>query len=95
MKAFGPANDKVLSFPMEGMTLTLDFKREPGLEELTRDLDAIVMKHGGRIYLTKDSMMSEECFKAGYSNWRTFADFRKESGADRVFASEQSRRLGL
>lgn len=95
LKAFGPANDKLLSFPMEGLTLTLDFKRGPGLEDVMGALDAIVQDHGGRIYLTKDSMMSEACFKAGYPNWKAFADFRKKSGADKVFASEQSRRLGI
>lgn len=44
------------SFPFEGYTLALDFKVNSKLKNLVKDLDKIVEKYGGRIYLAKDSM---------------------------------------
>lgn len=53
LKAFGKENRNLLSFPMEGYTLALDFKIEPDLFPLLDRLDAMVLDHGGRLYLTK------------------------------------------
>ncbi|MDX1491112.1 MAG: FAD-binding oxidoreductase [Pseudohongiellaceae bacterium] len=95
LKKFGPANKNWLSFPKPGYTIALDFKWEPSLEAVLRELDAIIIDHGGRLYLTKDARMSEQMFKAGYENWNKFVQLRQETGADKVFNSLQSRRLGL
>lgn len=95
LKAFGKANDNYLSFPLEGYTLALDFKIEPGLFALLDELDKIVLDHGGRLYLSKDVRMSEETFKRGYPQWKDFADIRERYGATSVFRSLQSTRLGL
>lgn len=95
LKAFGPANDNLLSFPIEGYTLALDFKLETGLLPLLEELDAMVLDHGGRLYLTKDARMSEATFKRSYPNWQTFQEIRAEIGALGRFASLQSHRLGL
>ncbi|MGH8466230.1 MAG: FAD-binding protein, partial [Pseudomonas sp.] len=95
LKKFGPANDHLLSFPLQGYTLAMDFKWERNLLPLLDELDAIVMDHGGRLYLAKDARMSEECFKRGYPRWEEFANIRAEYGADTRFNSLQSRRLGL
>ena len=95
LKALGPDNENYLSFPMEGYTLALDFKMDFGLFALLDELDAIVSAHGGRIYLTKDARMSEAMFKSGYPDWEKFVAVRKEYGADKVFNSLQSQRLGL
>ncbi|NTS75939.1 FAD-binding oxidoreductase [Catenovulum sp. SM1970] len=95
LKAFGQANDNYLSFPIEGYTLALDFKLEPGLFELLEELDQIVLAYGGRLYLTKDARMSEQTFKQSYPLWTEFDRVRKEYGADKLFNSHQSKRLGL
>jgi decaprenylphospho-beta-D-ribofuranose 2-oxidase len=95
LKAFGKGNDNYLSFPMEGYTLALDFKIDPGLFPFLEELDRIVLDHGGRIYLSKDVRMSESTFKRGYPRWETFQEVRCRYGADRVFRSLQSDRLGL
>ncbi|MDF9391183.1 MULTISPECIES: FAD-binding protein [Methylococcus] len=95
LKAFGPANDNPLSFPMEGYTLALDFKLEPGLLPFLEELDRVVLEHGGRLYLTKDARMSGATFRAGYPGWEEFQDVRRKYGADAVFRSLQSERLGL
>ena len=95
LKAFGPENENYLSFPMEGYTLALDFKIEPGLFELLERLDRIVLEVGGRIYLAKDVRMSEATFKQSYTKWLDFATIRTRYGADKHFHSLQSKRLGI
>ena len=95
LKKFGPANANLLSFPMHGYTLAMDFKFEKNLLPLLDQLDAIVLDHGGRLYLAKDARMSEATFKRGYPRWEELANLRTASGAERMFNSLQSRRLGL
>jgi decaprenylphospho-beta-D-ribofuranose 2-oxidase len=95
LKAFGKGNDNYLSFPMEGYTLALDFKIDQGLFPFLEELDRIVLDHGGRLYLSKDVRMSESTFKRGYPRWEKFQEVRHRYGADRVFRSLQSDRLGL
>lgn len=57
LKLFGNTNSQAYnSFPQEGYTLALDFKVNKKLQNLVQNLDAIVEKYDGRIYLTKDSM---------------------------------------
>jgi FAD/FMN-containing dehydrogenase len=95
LKSFGKGNDNYLSFPMEGYTLALDFKIDQGLFPFLDELDRIVLDYGGRLYLAKDVRMSEATFKRGYPHWEAFQEVRRRYGADRVFHSLQSDRLGL
>jgi FAD/FMN-containing dehydrogenase len=95
LKIFGPANENHLSFPLAGYTIALDFKVEAATFELLDKLDAIVLHHGGRVYLTKDARMSVATFRAGYPNWQAFEEVRARWHAHGNFASTQSLRLGL
>lgn len=95
LKTFGVENINFLSFPMEGYTLAVDFKLEDGLFELLNELDAMVLDHGGRLYLAKDARMDEKTFKRSYSRWEQFQEVRERYGALGKFTSFQSTRLGL
>ncbi len=95
LKAFGPHNDNWLSFPLEGYSLALDFKMEPGLLALLDELDAMVLDHGGRVYLAKDARMSRDTFRRSYPQWEAFQTLRERTGARGTFVSHQSKRLGL
>lgn len=95
LKVFGKANENYLSFPMEGYSLALDFKIESGIVELIKMLDTMVIEMGGRVYLTKDALMSEKMFKEGYPQWEVFEEVRAKYGAIGKFSSNQSIRLGL
>ena len=95
LKAFGKGNDNYLSFPMEGYTLAIDFKIDQTLFAFLEELDQIVLEYGGRLYLAKDARMSEATFKQSYPNWQQFQTVREQFGADKVFNSLQSKRLGL
>ncbi len=95
LKKFGVANKNLLSFPKEGYTLALDFKREAGLFPLLLALDDIVLASGGRLYLAKDARMSENMFKTGYPQWEAFTKLKAKVDPDNLFGSLQSVRLGL
>lgn len=90
LKTFGerrPAG--MLSFPMAGTTLAIDFANggDPTMR-LFKALDAVVSQAGGRLYAAKDARMSSALFKRGYPQWQPFEDFR-----DPGIASDMSRRL--
>jgi decaprenylphospho-beta-D-ribofuranose 2-oxidase len=95
LKAFGRSNENFLSFPIEGYTLALDFKMSEGTVQLIKQLDSMVVEMGGRIYLTKDALMSEASFKKTYPQWDQFESVRAKYGAIGKFVSSQSKRLGL
>ncbi|MEQ9004144.1 MAG: FAD-binding protein, partial [Pseudomonadales bacterium] len=95
LKTFGPANENPLSFPIEGYTLALDFKAHAESFRILDELDAVVLDHGGRLYLTKDSRMTEAVFKRSYPTWIEFEEIRARYHAIGRFSSDQSKRLGL
>lgn len=95
LKAFGPANQNYLSFPLEGYTLALDFKIEDGLFALLDELDVMVTAAGGRHYLAKDARMSQATFERGYPRHAAFQQVRRDYGALDAFGSSLSDRLGL
>jgi FAD/FMN-containing dehydrogenase len=93
LKTFGSIRSKgLLSFPMEGVTLALDFPNN-GLrsEKLFKELDAVVLANGGRLNPSKDARMSKKMFEAGYPEFSEFEKYRDEgitSGfSKRIFGS--------
>ena len=95
LKQFGVRNENLLSFPIEGYTLALDFKASETAIKTVKKLEAMVVDMGGRLYLTKDAVMQESTFKATYPNWEKFEAVREQYGAIGKFSSTQSKRLGL
>lgn len=86
----------LLSFPLQGYTLTLDFPASPANLALLDSLDAIVREAGGRLYLAKDARQSRDTFEAGYGDAATrFRALRRELDGEGRIASALSRRLGL
>lgn len=95
LKLLGPENDNLLSFPMEGYTLALDFKIEPRLFPLLDEMDQVVLDHGGRLYLAKDARMSASVFSQSYPRLTQFQAIREAHGLSNKFSSLQSRRLAI
>ncbi len=95
LKLYGKANENYLSFPLEGYSLALDFKIEAGLFELLNTLDEVVVKYGGRIYLTKDVRVSKETFEKGYPQIEQFREFRSKNNMDKKLNSLQSKRVKI
>lgn len=96
LKSSGPAGRGVMSYLHPGHTLALDFPNtgEP-LRQLVRDLDDILLQHGGRVYMAKDAMTSAEAFAEMYPQLDRFREFRNEIDPNRRFLSSQARRLKI
>ncbi|MEM7109261.1 MAG: FAD-binding oxidoreductase [Bacteroidota bacterium] len=94
LKAFGKQDD-LISFPMEGLTLALDFPIKKGLLEFLDELDSIVLNYNGRIYLTKDARMQSEVFKTSYAGFDKWVNIIKKYNPNYQFASDQSYRLNI
>ncbi len=66
----------MLSFPMPGVSLALDFPNcGDRLHELFARLDQVVAGVGGRLYPAKDGRMPASLFQSGYPAWRDFSAF--------------------
>jgi len=94
LKLLGPGRG-MLSFPLEGYTLALDFPASSASLDLLRELDAIVAAHGGRVYLAKDARLEAEALRHFYPGLEAFLSARKAADPAGRFASLQSRRLAL
>jgi FAD/FMN-containing dehydrogenase len=94
LKKLGKANG-LLSFPMEGFTLALDFPLTRGLLLFLDELDEVVVKAGGRLYLAKDARQSRSTFDAGYPSADGFRDFRRTLAPPGRLKSRLSQRLSL
>ncbi|MFZ5697834.1 MAG: FAD-binding protein [Pseudomonadota bacterium] len=71
------ASPGLLSFPMPGVTLALDFpQREPINTRLFAKLDALVHEAGGRLYPAKDAHMGADHFRHAYPQWQTVESLR-------------------
>lgn len=90
LKTFGPKKSLgMLSFPMLGVTLALDFpNRGTRTHKLFDRLDAIVRATGGRNYLAKDARMPKDLFESGYPRFHELLFYR-----DPGISSAMSRRL--
>ena len=90
LKTFGERRPVgLLSFPMPGITLALDFpNRSPSTRRLFDRLDQVVAAAGGRLYLAKDARMDRALFQSGYEQLENFQQYR-----DSGISSAMSRRL--
>jgi decaprenylphospho-beta-D-ribofuranose 2-oxidase len=94
LKKFG-AQDGLLSFPMPGYTLALDFPVTDGLFDFLDSLDAMVLKRDGRVYLAKDARLRPETFRAMYPNLAKWQQAKAVADPNNRFSSSLSRRLGM
>jgi len=78
IKDCGPESGAYLSFPMEGTTLALDLPyRGAVTERLIHELNARVVRAGGRVYLAKDAVTTAEDFARmtpRLAEWRAVRD---------------------
>jgi len=86
----------LLPFAVPGFTLALDIpmlKRE--VLSYMEELDHIVIKYGGRVYLTKDSRLNPENFKKMYPDITGFNAALIKYAPNKKFQSLLSKRLKL
>jgi FAD/FMN-containing dehydrogenase len=63
------ASPGLLSFPLPGWSLALDFPQREANTKLFERLDALVHEAGGRLYPAKDAHMSAAHFQQAYPKW--------------------------
>lgn len=74
------ASPGLLSFPLPGTSLALDFPQKADLERvLFPRLDAIVRDAGGRLYPAKDAHMAGSDFRHAYPAWEQLEKLRDPS----------------
>jgi FAD/FMN-containing dehydrogenase len=96
LKRCGSANPGPLSYLYPGHTLALDFPHTgDDLTHLITDLDQILLKNGGRLYLAKDAMMNAETFATMYPRLPEFLAVKARLDPENRFVSSQARRLGI
>jgi FAD/FMN-containing dehydrogenase len=62
----------LLSFPIKGYSLALDFPLKEGLIEFLNELDETVIQYNGRIYLAKDACLQAKNIEKMYPNLPVF-----------------------
>lgn len=92
LKYFGK-QEGILSFPMEGYTLALDFPIRRDTFQKLQQLDPIVLDYGGRLYLTKDARMSRDMFQRSYPRLQEFLEIKQKLDPENRIRSLQFDRL--
>jgi len=95
LKRMGPGRAGMLSFPMAGWTLAVDFGASPAAAELLVRLEAMTLDAGGRIYLAKDALLSPPAVRRMYPELDAFRAVCDRLDPTRRFASDLARRLRL
>ena len=85
----------LISFPIDGYTMAVDFAYSDKLWKLLDELDGIVVQNGGRVYLAKDSRLSGEHFRQMYSDsLEVWQKTRSKYKLENRFNSSMFQRLG-
>lgn len=95
LKCMGERGKGMLSFSLPGFSLALDFPRRPATFALIGRLHEIVLHHGGRIYLAKDSCLTEDEFVRMYPAVAAFRRVLERVDPLHIMQSDMARRLGL
>jgi len=96
LKSSGPANAAPLSYMHPGHTLALDFPNTGAdLRPFMTELDEILLKFNGRLYLAKDALTSADAFAVMYPRLAEFRAMKARIDPTGRFASSQARRLGI
>jgi decaprenylphospho-beta-D-ribofuranose 2-oxidase len=96
LKSCGERDDALLTYLEPGHTLALDFPYTgDDLQVVFSQLDQILLLHGGRLYLAKDSMTTAETFHEMYTRLQEFRDLKATIDPHNRFNSSQARRLKI
>ncbi len=86
----------MLPFARRGYTLALDIPyRSAAVPEVLDRLDAIVLRYGGRIYLTKDARLKPETFREMYPEYPIWREALERANPDHHTSSRLAERLEI
>ncbi|MEM9048194.1 MAG: FAD-binding oxidoreductase [Pseudomonadota bacterium] len=95
LKKLGPGRAGMLSFPMEGWTLAVDFPNRARAAPLIARLEEMTLSAGGRIYLAKDALARPDAVAAMYPELPAFRAVLAECDPQARFQTDLARRLDL
>lgn len=95
LKRFGPGRAGMLSFPMEGWTLNLDFPSTQGSANLIGRLSAMALDAGGRVYLAKDALLPPSAIPRMHPELDAFRAVCDRLDPDGRVTSDMARRLRI
>lgn len=94
LKLHNKSNNNYLTFPLEGYSLAMDFPINNKLYLALDEIDKIISKYSGRVYLTKDCRIGKYYFEKFYPKAK---EISKTKNKYKIFNFEsyQSRRIGI
>jgi len=96
LKSTGAANPGMLSYLFRGHTLALDIPNTGlDLRGFLGELDAILLDHGGRLYLAKDAMTTAKVFATMYPRLNELRAIKSRIDPNHRIMSSQARRLRI
>jgi len=96
LKRMGPADEGMLSFPLEGWTLAVDLPAYAhDLGPLLDEFDELVAAAGGRVYLAKDARLRPELLPAMYPRLDEWREQKERIDPEHRFRSDLAERLRL
>ena len=96
LKQLGEESNALLGFAKPGWTLAVDIPvGVSGLAELLDEFDRELVSMGGRVYLVKDSRVSESLLPLMYPSLETWKIIKHQYDKSNHWQSDQSRRLNL
>ena len=95
LKSMARTGIGMLSFPMPGFTLALDFPRRAETARLLTELQDIALDHGGRVYLAKDACIDAATLRRMYPRTAEFEAVLQRVDPGQRMQSDMARRLGL
>ena len=95
LKEYGNGNKNLLSFGEKGLSITLDIALNGNFTEVYKEFEKKFGNKDIKIYLAKDSFMSQTFFKNTYSKLNNFIELQKKINPNSTFKSKLSERLGL
>lgn len=95
LKTLGGPGPGMMSFPLRGFTLALDFPHRADTASLLHRLETITLDHGGRVYLAKDSAATAAAIRRMYPELDAFRAVLAEIDPTGKLTSDMARRLQL
>ena len=95
LKEYGEGNKNFLSFGEKGLSITLDIPLKNSFSKVYEEFEKKFSNEYIKVYLAKDSFMSQTFFKNTYSKLNDFIELQKRINSKSTFKSKLSQRLGL
>lgn len=95
LKRFGAGGSGLMSFPAPGYTLALDLPLRHDTLALLDTLDAVVLEHGGRVYLAKDARLAASSLARMYPHLDEWRRIRSALDPEGLFVSALGQRLEM